>query len=595
MIIKMIKYAFLVHHEDFASFLEDVQRIGVLDVTKEKRNLNEEEKALLELSGRYNAAIKVLQRNQENQDQLFDRDSQDVLERFEAILKEREILEADLKKLKKEYSEHSPWGDFDSNAIQDLESKELKIRYFTIPTKRFNPEWELLYPIQVINELNGVTYFACVQPDAENFSVPATEVKAPQQSASKLKDSIDKVESEQESLKKELLSLSQYVEMLVNTRSSLLEKIDVKSIYYGVKREVEGSVAVVSGFAPVTSVDELNQYLESKSIVYLTEEATVKDNPPIKLKNGKFASLFEWIGELYVPPSYNELDLTPFFAPFFVMFFGLCMGDIGYGVVFIIAGFILRNKPALANFRPFLILMQWLGLGTIVMGLLSGGIFGEEMASWPFLPHNIQKLFLDRNQMMLFAVGIGFVQILFGLSIKAYNRARKHSNWQFAIGPIAWMIILIGAAMYFIEPLKPYFTYLVYSGVGLLLLFSDPDKGIFGRIGMGLVELYEVTGFFGDLLSYIRLFALGLAGSILGLVVNQIAALALGSLPFGLDYLLFGIVLVFGHGANLALSSLGAFVHPLRLSFVEFYKNSGFEGSGRYYRPFAKKVTQQKD
>lgn len=595
MIVKMIKYTFLVHHVDFPSFLENIQHIGVLDVTKEKRSLNEEEKALLEMAGRYNAAIKVLQRNREDKEQLADKDPQEILERFEAILKERETLDADLKKIKKEYSEHAPWGDLDAEAIQDLASKGLKMRFFTVPTKRFNPEWAQMFPLEVINDVNGITYFVCIQPDAENYSVPATEVKAPQHSASKLFESIAEVEGKLESLKEELISLSQYANLLDFTRSTILENLDVKSIFYGVKREVEGSVAVVSGFAPENSVDELNKYLESNSILYLTEEATVKDNPPIKLKNGRFASLFEWIGELYVPPSYNELDLTPFFAPFFVMFFGLCMGDIGYGIVFIVAGFILRNRPALANFRPFLILMQWLGLGTVVMGLLSGGIFGEEMASWSFLPQNIQKLFLDRNQMMIFAVGIGFVQILFGLSIKAYNRASKHSNWQYAIGPIAWIIILIGAAMYFIEPLKPNFTYPIYAGIALLLLFSDPDKGIFGRIGMGLVELYEVTGFFGDLLSYIRLFALGLAGSILGLVVNQIAALALGSLPFGLDYLLFGLVLVFGHGANLALSSLGAFVHPLRLSFVEFYKNSGFEGSGRYYKPFAKKVTKQKD
>ncbi|TCN62713.1 V/A-type H+-transporting ATPase subunit I [Acetobacteroides hydrogenigenes] len=592
MIVKMQKYAFLVHHEDFPNFLEDVQRIGVLDITTEKRSMNEEEKALLDLASRYNVAIKALLRKKEGLEQLTNQMPQDVLERFEAIVKDREALDSDLKKLRKEHAEHYPWGDFNPEAIKDLESKGLKVKFFTTPSKRYDLEWENKFPLQVINEQNGVIYFVCIQPEGENFAIPATEVKAPVHASSTLSKDIAAVNSKIESLEEELAGLSHYVDMLSKARAELLENIDIKSIFYGAKREVEGSVVLVTGFAPHDSIGELNAYLESKSIVYLTEEATEQDNPPIKLKNGKFASLFEWIGELYVPPSYNELDLTAFFAPFFVLFFGLCMGDIGYGFVFLIAGLLLKNRTSLSKFRPFLILMMWLGAGTIIMGSLSGGVFGTEMATWPFLPQNIQKLFLNRNQMMLFAVGIGFVQILFGLSLKAYNRANKNGNWKFALGPIAWIIILLGAAASFVDPIKPFTWHIILTGVGILLLFGNPDKNIFARVGLGMAELYDITGFFGDLLSYIRLFALGLSGSILGLVVNQIAALTLGSLPFGLDYVIFGLVLVLGHGANIALASLGSFVHPLRLTFVEFYKNSGFEGNGRYYRPFAKKVKQ---
>lgn len=589
MIVKMNKYTFLVHHREFPTFLEDIQRIGVLDVTTGKRNMNEEEKALLDLTARYNAAIRVLQRKKGETAQLDDRDPLTLLERFETIVKEKEALDADLKKLRKEYAEHYPWGDFDPDAIKDLEKRGLKMKFFSTPSKRYESEWETKFPIQIISEQNGFTYFVCIQSEGDSFAIPATEVKAPVYSCSKLNADIEDVNANITSLDNEFTELLQYVDLLNKKRNELLEGLDIKSVYYGAKREVEGTVAIITGFAPHDAVEELTEYLESYSIVYIKEDAKVEDNPPIKLKNNAFASLFEWIGELYVPPTYNELDLTAFFAPFFVLFFGLCMGDSGYGAVFIIAGFILKNRPALAKFRPFIVLLQWLGVGTFFMGLLSGGVFGEEMASWPFLPKNIQHLFLDRNQMMVFAVGIGFVQILFGLALKAYNRASKHSNWQYAMGPIGWMIILIGAAMYFVDGLKPYSLYTALSGIGVLLLFSDPDKGIFGRVGLGLVELYDITGFFGDLLSYIRLFALGLSGSILGLVVNQIAALVLGSLPFGLDYVLFALVLVIGHGANIALSSLGSFVHPLRLTFVEFYKNAGFDGNGRYYRPFAKK------
>lgn len=594
MIVKMIKYAFLVHHQDFNKFLNDVQHIGVLDITKQKRSLNEEEKSLLDLLNRYGAAIRILSRHKEPGEQKQDRNAFDILERYEVIVKEKEAIETALKKLKKEYNEQLAWGDFDAQAINSLEEKGLKLKFYTIATKRFDPKWEEQYAIQQISSIGGFSYFVVVSQGGEVINLPANEVKMPQYAPSVLQAEIDAKEAEKESLVQEYKELTLYVDLLINERNSISEKFDFRSVFNEAQRELEGALVLLNGFAPETSVEELNKYLEDNGIVYFAEEAKAEDKPPIKLKNNSFAKLFEPIGELYVPPSYTELDLTTFFAPFFVLFFGLCMGDVGYGIVFITIGFIIRNKPKFASFRPYILLMQWLGLGAVLMGLLSGGVFGTEMKNWSVLPAQVRDVFLDTDKMMIFAVGIGFVQILFGLVIKAYNRANQR-GWQYGLNPISWIFILVGLAMFALPATAPIAKFIVGGGLFVLLFFGNPDAGIFGRVGHGLAELYDITGFFGDLLSYIRLFALGISGAILGMVVNKIASLALGALPLGLDYLVFGIILILGHTANMALSSLGSFVHPLRLTFVEFYKNSGFEGGGRYYTPFAKKTTVKKD
>jgi V/A-type H+/Na+-transporting ATPase subunit I len=133
----------------------------------------------------------------------------------------------------------------------------------------------------------------------------------------------------------------------------------------------------------------------------------------------------------------------------------------------------------------------------------------------------------------------------------------------------------------------PYSGYAAWLGVAMILLLNDPKANILTRIGKGIWDLYGLTGIFGDLLSYIRLFALGIASAILGFVVNDIALQMRDGIPY-LGPVLFVLFLVVGHGANLLIASLGAFVHPMRLTFVEFYKNAGFTGGGKVYEPFAK-------
>ncbi|HSH18898.1 MAG TPA: hypothetical protein VLA03_00510, partial [Draconibacterium sp.] len=297
-------------------------------------------------------------------------------------------------------------------------------------------------------------------------------------------------------------------------------------------------------------------------------------------------------GKLFSLPAYEELDLTPFFAPFFMMFFGFCLGDVGYGLV-ILLGTTLYKRKAAPDMKPVLSLAQFLGIGTIIFGTLTGTFFGVNLIEVESLG-NIRNFMLDSQKTFYLALALGLFQILFGLIIKAVNSIRMF-GWQYAISSIGWFIMILAILDIAILKLAaPFSKYIAWFAVALIVFWSDPKAGILGRIGKGIWDLYGITGIFGDVLSYIRLFALGISSAILGFVINTIALQILGSAPI-IGPIFFIIFLIIGHTANLLISSLGSFVHPMRLTFVEFYKNAGFIGGGKEYKPFKNKLLIKKE
>jgi V/A-type H+-transporting ATPase subunit I len=357
--------------------------------------------------------------------------------------------------------------------------------------------------------------------------------------------------------------------------------------------EGEGKIKILEGWVPESEQAKLVNYLDKKDILYSNRFPTSGEETPVQLVNGKYAKLFEPIGNLFSLPKYAELDLTVYFAPFFMLFFGFCLGDAGYGIAMFTASTIYK-RFASKKLKAYLTLGQYFGAATFIMGILFGNFFGIELGKVAFLS-GLNPLFLDSSKIFMLSLIIGGVQILFGLGIKAANQMRQ-SGFLFALGSIGWIVLIMNFVLFsfIIDKNSPVSESLeiikkgVYIASALLvLLFTDPAAKIHIRFASGLWNFYStITGIFGDLLSYIRLFALGLSSSILGLVVNKMA-IAFGEISL-IGPILFILIIVFGHVGNLAISSLGAFVHPLRLTLVEFYKNAGFTGGGKKYNPFSK-------
>ena len=231
-------------------------------------------------------------------------------------------------------------------------------------------------------------------------------------------------------------------------------------------------------------------------------------------------------------PKYSELDLTPFFAPFFMVFFGLCLGDSGYGLFLFLAATLYRMfaKNISATMKPILSLIQILAASTFFCGMLTGTFFGVSLydINIPFLQYMKDHLFMDNNAMFQLSLILGVIQILFGMILKAVNQAIQF-GFKYAVATIGWIVLLISCGVGFMLPeVMPLggTVHLCILGVAavMIFLFNSPGKNVFMNIGLGLWDSYNMaTGLLGDVLSYVRLFALGLSGGILAGVFNSLA------------------------------------------------------------------------
>jgi V/A-type H+-transporting ATPase subunit I len=399
----------------------------------------------------------------------------------------------------------------------------------------------------------------------------------------------------------------------INHELERITKEEIETLCYNERRvndhinfekvELSGDVAageklmVLEGYVPVEDEPQTTESLQQESLYFQVSTPTPDDNPPIKLKNSRFARVFEMIANLYDRPNYNAFDLTAFFAPFYIIFFGLCLGDCGYGFIILAASLFLRRSKD-GFLRSSGQLATYLGIGTMLFGFVSGGFFGislpELQVSWL---EPLKGAMLGKNQLFFFALIIGSIQIIYGQLIKGITQWMRYGFF-YSLDSFGFILTLLGnGAVYLltdkgiIAAEMQYTVHIVISSIGgfMMLFFNSPDKGIRGvpgSIGAGLFGLYtKASGLMGDLLSYIRLFALGISGAVMGLVFNQ---LAVGFAPdiIIVKQLVMILILLFGHGINIFISGLGAFIHPMRLTFVEFYNNAGFEGGGKEYVPF---------
>ncbi len=597
MITKMTKYSFILFHKEVLPFLDRLQDIGMVDIIRENKAIDDHSKELLGKIQNYSAALKRINELKESlaeikpAGKLFDKEqsTSDLFNTLSDALEKRENLIAEKRGLERDYEEALLWGAYKKEDINKLESLGYTLHFFSISESNYKPEWERDYILQIINKNQGKYYFVILSPSEEEFHFKIPESKFPPVSCDILKEKIDYTESYITWNRELLAEYALQTDLLEERLNKEKAIFDLYLAGSSSKIEAEGTLALMTGFAPQSQSKELLEFFDNEGIFYIAESAREEDNPPIKLKNNFFSRLFEPIGELYMLPKYGELDLTPYFAPFYMLFFGLCLGDMGYGIVLLLLGVIGKFK--FPKYKDYLSLIQLLGIGSIIMPLLTGSIFGTKLAVIFPLPDSVNALFFSDIKMFWFAIIFGVFQIVIGKLINAiFSIITK--GWQYGMHNIGWAIVIIWASFAYAKTMVPelslpdYVNYIGLFGCSLILFFSATEGNIIIRIFKGTFAFYDITGVFGDVLSYIRLFGLGTSGGILGFVVNSIA-MNMIDIPY-VGWFFTGLVLLIGHTFVLLLSSLGAFVHPMRLTFVEFYKNSGFTGGGKAFRPLTK-------
>lgn len=589
----MRKYTFLVHAADYEAFLEALRALGALHVRTPQdlpalRESSQYAQALKEVE----AAIQLLAKRQGATDK--ETKSQNsppapVLTGTAEVWATQEALEMSRQKLQllhKEQQSLEPWGDFSLEQLQQIANSGWACSFFTCPMRKFQEQWLEEHYLFVVNEVPPDAYFVVWHKPGKKPALDAEPLPTPKKDPLALRAAIAEIEAHIATLETQLDGYAAQTKALQLVRDELLEHTDKEQVVQSSIAIGEGTVHILEGFVPRPMEKKLAGAFEPYLAVYWGENPAPEEEPPILLQNGRFGRLFEPISKLFALPAYQELDLTPFFAPFFMLFFGFCLGDAGYGLVILLGTMAWRRK-AKPELKPILGLAHWLGAATILFGLLTGTVFGINLLQSSYeWAQQLRRYMIDSQQAFNLALMLGLIQTLFGLALQAINRARQYSR-SYALPPVGWIILLLSLLdIAMLKRLLPYSTWSAWLGVGLIVLFSSPKGSIFSRLGKGLWDLYGITGFFGDLLSYVRLFALGISSAILGFVINDIALQIKGIAPI-IGPVLFVVFLAVGHGANLLISSLGAFVHPMRLTFVEFYKNAGFQGGGKAYQPFA--------
>lgn len=601
MIAPMKKYSFLVFHREYEEFLLKLRDMGMVHIIEKEGTLPDEIREQLQQAEQLDKLIRSL----ENRGVIAGpatavEDVKVLHDEINGILNKQSALVQRQAQLRKEMAETEPWGDFSTDIIHKLGAKSIRVRLFIAPIRSWDPELTDDADIFEISRSAGMIYFAWVDTGLPFPAIDADEVRLPAHSLTELHKLKQEIVEEEAGLNARLDEIATgNLDALKAYRQQLMQDAELEKAFSTTTSEAGDKLRILEGWIPAETADVLNRFLDQEGVFYLSESPVPGDSVPILLKNKGFASKFEMLGELYALPGYKEIDLTPFFAPFYTIFFGFCLGDAGYGVLITIAALIARARVG-KQLKPIASLVSYLGISTIVFGLISGTAFGINLYETS-LPgyRQLQHLFTEKGtdiNSLLFTLSLilGGIQIVFGMGLKAANETVQF-GFRYALGTIGWIILLVGLAAVFglskyagipMETLKPA-MYAVLAAGGILVLFMNtPGKNLLMNFGIGLWNSYNmVTGVLGDLLSYIRLFALGISSAILGFVFNSLA-LSVGTSIIGIIFMV--IILVIGHSINIFMAGLGSFVHPMRLTFVEFYKNAGFSGGGRKYQPFRK-------
>jgi len=355
-------------------------------------------------------------------------------------------------------------------------------------------------------------------------------------------------------------------------------------------------------WVPRVTVDLIKEAMSSygKLVDMEFTEPGEEDKPPVFLVSKKWALPFEPLTKLYGLPEYDAIDPTPFFAPFYFVFFGMCLGDGGYGIVLasLLLYAILKYHPRRDTLKFFTLLFLG-GIATIFVGLLTGSWFGDMIDSFPIFEAirdiknsvKITDVMYDPMPFLGLSLFLGFVQIIFGLFIAFFDNLRR-KDYIGAIGDQGgWITFLLGLASYILVRsgmLSSSFStpslILTCIGAGILVATQGREKKhIISKLLSGILSLYSVTSYLGDVLSYSRLLALGLATSAIAMIINTLT-LQLFHIPY-LGWLMGLILFTVGHSFSLAVNVLGAFVHSLRLQYVEFFSKF-YKAGGKPFSPF---------
>lgn len=607
MIKKMQKYLFLIYHREYEGFLQSLRELGVVHI-KETKNPKQFDTLQALLAKRRDLAdlrrrVKSLRSKDAPEVSVILPQSEEqgvaVRSEIEELLEKERDLASQITAQQREIDYWNIWGEYDLDLMKKLENAGYKLHFYVVASQQFKEEWIEEYRAIKVNDFRAQAYFVTIGQSGD-ARPEAEEVKAPTASMDEMQRKLETLQQEAEETHNRIVEFADTRLGELDGYDQFIERdFDFANALLQAEPEANDTLMVLEGWVPAKAEAKVAPALDGVPCYYEQVEIEANDNVPVKLKNNRYARLFEMITKMYSLPNYGELDITSLFAPFFMLFFALCFGDGGYGLLLLIGATVAKLKAKEDSVKSVCSMLMWLGGTTAIVGSLMGTVFGMVMpwTGGTILGSVPDTYILNQNTMMYLSVVLGLVQIVFGKFIAGY-KTQVQKGFKYGLATYCWAaLILFGGLGLVAMKLGEGNPMLAMASKALLgiaalafviaLFYNTPGKNIFLNFGSGLWATYNnASGLLGDTLSYIRLFAIGLTGGILGGVFNNLAVQVGGGLPVGLNFVVMAIILLFGHGLNFGLCMISSLVHPLRLTFVEFYKNAEFEGGGRQYTPF---------
>jgi V/A-type H+-transporting ATPase subunit I len=524
------------------------------------------------------------------------------------------------------------WGQVDIDDFAFLKEKGISFKMYEIPEDKYGLIDEKVTTI-CVNRIKKIVRFLLIDASEdrpEGLPPEAFEVPMPVLSTKDLAKRVEDNEAEISKIEEELKSETVYISQIQDFKSNLESDIQFETIYSGMGQENSGKttdLAWLTGYVPVDSFDKLKDCVTKNSWAMAASDPTEEDNVPTKLKNNKFVSLIYPLTDfLGTVPGYHEYDISGWFLLFFCVFFGMIFGDGGYGLLVTIASLVLVLKSLFQkkSVSPLMGLLLLLGLSTVAWGTVTCTWFGlkpEQLPAWLtslsitpisnaagsdyrlYLPWNTEVGLTTGQNLQIFCFTLAFLQLSVA-HLKGMARNRKSLKVLGEFGSLLqiWGMFYVVLSMVVSSALFPLGLVvnnipvgtiaiaLVGGGFALSFIFSNYE----GNIGASILEsckniisvLLGVVNVFSDIVSYIRLWAVGLAGSAISNTVNEMAGPLLGH---AITFIAFVALIAFGHGLNMVLNLLSVIVHGVRLNTLEFSTHLGMSWSGFKYNPFAEK------
>ena len=589
MIVPMKKATILFRTGDAETTVKYLRNLGLLHVEHQTLPEGRDISELQEKVALINSSFDVLNRvtDSEKNIQLQNNITSDwttVADRIIELGNQLEQLESSSGNIISQINEWERWGDVDIRQIQHLSQNGIYLALYEVPVKEIR-SFPKDVVVKTIFTAGNIAH--CITISRRRFEFAFSEILPPKETVSALKEQLIRNNKDIEMIKGEIIKSACFFEALVGIEKKLKKEIEFQQVVSGMGKD--GAISYVTGYIPHDLEGHLLAEARSRKWGIVIAEPSADDNVPTLLRNPPWVNRIRPVLDLLgLTPGYHELDVSMLFLVFFAIFFGILIGDAGYGLVYILLTLLithwLRKRTKLNQEMKMMIsLFYILGSCAIIWGVLTGTFFGQEwlqtLGVMPLVPQ-----LNDASTMQSFCFFLGAVHLSIAHSWQAYLKypslkALADAGWICVL----WTAFFVARTLILGEAFPPWVIWLFAAGIILVILFTSPQPNLFRAIGEGLGTVaLSLMNNFTDVISYIRLFAVGLAGLAIAETTNTLSS-GFGS---GVVALVAGVViLIIGHGLNIILGLMSVLVHGVRLNVLEFSGHANVTWSGFEFEP----------